>query len=695
MLPLTNRIESRKRRRGSDGNSGRLPKRGKYACTACRRSKSKCDGESPCRRCQLNGISCVFAKTGSENLTAALVSLERISRFEEQYVAMQSNMTAMVSSLNQILSILQTRGGASFIPSNVAPTTMEHNLHRERVQTFPPLPGFAPPPRIYGSYGIVPSTTPSDDEDGIPLPSLALNAPIEALQGLANAALARSELTTSRKSTQAKPAPAFPHVVEKGLVTDSEARELYHIFFAGCHLFIPVFDPTYDTYESLMARTPWTFDAILAIASKIRSGSGPMTPTFHACLAEAQGIARSSLFGPVVRKEAVQGMLLLAAWSTNAWLPSGHAVHMALDLGLHHALEKLANTSKTRSKDEERDLVISARIWLCVYWFSHQMNLRTGRPVVLRQENLIRHCRILLSHPMVSPTDLRLVAQVELISQKTEIYETLAPLKGRINDNTLAFIKEANVGLDDWFQDFDGLHHLIKDEHSLLRNFLAGELHFTKLWLVCVALMGVNCSTMSFQQREVAFQAKEAAMDFIQIFLTRECRAALRYAAHDTLMITAFSGVFLLKMVNLFPAELDAFAITSEVITLVEHLSSIAAERYALPLRIMLAYLRRKADVRDSILPPILTSLPTSYEKIAVKQSDLNFFVTPAFTMEELGFLPPRSGSVIAHSSVPTWLQEKSLTDLGLPANGLDGIFIEVRGADGWTGDFLATPDAW
>ncbi len=126
---------------------------------------------------------------------------------------MQSNMTAMVSSLNQILSILQTRGGASFIPSNVAPTTMEHNLHRERVQTFPPLPGFAPPvsqltimsivltpfqPRIYGSYGIVPSTTPSDDEDGIPLSSLALNAPIEALQGLANAALARSELTTSR-----------------------------------------------------------------------------------------------------------------------------------------------------------------------------------------------------------------------------------------------------------------------------------------------------------------------------------------------------------------------------------------------------------------------------------------------------------------------------------------------------------------
>lgn len=51
-------------------------------------------------------------------------------------------------------------------------------------------------------------------------------------------------------------------------------------------------------------------------------------------------------------------MLLLAAWSTNGWLPSGHAMRMALDLGLHRALEKLAdsNNAKRRSDEEERDL---------------------------------------------------------------------------------------------------------------------------------------------------------------------------------------------------------------------------------------------------------------------------------------------------------------------------------------------------
>jgi len=47
---------------------------------------------------------------------------------------------------------------------------------------------------------------------------------------------------------------------------------------------------------------------------------------------------------------------------------------MALDLGLHKALEKLAETSpvRARSQEEERGLVVSARIWLCLYWFDHQ-----------------------------------------------------------------------------------------------------------------------------------------------------------------------------------------------------------------------------------------------------------------------------------------------------------------------------------
>lgn len=50
-----------------------------------------------------------------------------------------------------------------------------------------------------------------------------------------------------------------------------------------------------------------------------------------------------------------------------------------------------------------------------------RMSLGTGRPIVLRDETSIKNCRLLLSHPMASPTDVRLISQVELIMQKSEL----------------------------------------------------------------------------------------------------------------------------------------------------------------------------------------------------------------------------------------------------------------------------------
>ncbi|TFY68274.1 hypothetical protein EVJ58_g1119 [Rhodofomes roseus] len=529
-------------------------------------------------------------------------------------------------------------------------------------------------PHKYATYGIVPSTAPSsDDESEDTLPRATLNAPIEALQGLANAAAEAAAAPSAspprmKKRKKAEPTPrnAFPHVVEKGLVSDSEARELFHIFFSGCHYFIPCFDPTYDTYDALQERTPWTFDAMLAIASKIRSGTGPLSSTFYKCLEEAQGIARSTLFGPVVRKEAVQGMLLLAAWSTNGWLPSGHAMRMALDLGLHRALEKLADpeSSKKRTEEEERNLVVSARIWLCLYWFDHQMSLGTGRPVVLRDESSIKHCRLLFTHPMASVTDVRLISQVELIAQKTQIYETLSPLNGQVNHNTLAFIRRANIALDKWWQDCDELHRATMDEDALPRKILAGELHYAKLWLVCVALRGTSWDKMPFEQRELAFQAKDAASACLSNLLNSPTyRAALRYAVHDSLVTAAFSGLFLLKMANLYPAELDLAAITMQVEQLAELLSEVAAERYALTLRVMLASLKRKLGLGTGP-----SAMPGGQDMMAPPA-----FIDPAimpqlqFTVEELGMLPgslPNDRAMFSPSAIPVWLQEQASPDV-------------------------------
>lgn len=61
-------------------------------------------------------------------------------------------------------------------------------------------------------------------------------------------------------------------------------------------------------------------------------------------------------------------------------------------------------------------------------------------------------------------------------------------------------------------------------------------------------------------------------------------RGALRYAIHDSLVTAAFSGLFLLKVANLFPSEVDLAGITVQVEQLAQLLTDVAAERYVSPL---------------------------------------------------------------------------------------------------------------
>lgn len=119
---------------------------------------------------------------------------------------------------------------------------------------YPKLPGFKPPPHRFAQYGlVVPSTAASsEDESEDTLPRSHLNAPIEALQALANAAdsvaqenavlgastgqpgflspprVLQNQLKLGkRKHAEPTPRNAFPDVMTKGLVQESEARELW------------------------------------------------------------------------------------------------------------------------------------------------------------------------------------------------------------------------------------------------------------------------------------------------------------------------------------------------------------------------------------------------------------------------------------------------------------------------------------
>ena len=257
------------------------------------------------------------------------------------------------------------------------------------------------------------------------------------------------------------------------------------------------------------------------------------------------------------------------------------------------------------------------------------------------------------------------------------------------------------------------------DEDSLPRIILAGELHYAKLWLVCVALRGVSWDKMPFEQRELAFQGKDAASNCLSNLLNSPTyRAALRYAVHDSLVTAAFSALFLLKMAHLFPADLDLCSITGQVEQLAQLLSDVAAERYAITLRVMLANLRRKIglvpnnNVHGAQPAPNVTGGPSLPGSAAGELTPENLLVatgpfqtatpgtagqapvTGPFTVEELGFNWPAGWGSISPSNLPVWIQEQSFTDLGLPANGSDSVFLQLGNPNGWSGAFPQMPEA-
>ncbi|KAG7529494.1 hypothetical protein FFLO_05601 [Filobasidium floriforme] len=779
--------ETRKKGKERPGR-GKGMRRGARACTNCRRGKNRCEGDHPCNRCAAQNLECVFAKpppkVGNSNSNSLQQQFMHIESSVNHLAASQNQMQ---STLSQILSALsQNQMNNQHVPqlnypqhspsqndgmgTSQSSLSMQHHASRNmsgadmdedgfawpdppvpkapiakmeednmeedvKPKEFPKLPGFKPPPHRYANYGLVVSSTAasSDDESEDTLPRSSLNAPIEALHQLANAAdqaakenakleaenrqqgflspprVLQNQLKFKRmKKPDPAPRNAFPDVVTKGLVSPEEARELWDIFFSGCHYFIPVFDPSYDEFESFVQRTPFSFDGMLAVAAKIRAGAGPLGRTHTRCLEEAQGIARSTLFGPVVRKEAVMAVLILASWSQDPWLPSGHALRMGLDMNLHKALEKLGEDvgtfggGKARTEAEERDLVVSARIWLNCYLNDHTVSLGTGRPLMLRDDESVRNARQLLTHPMASETDVRLVACVELMSHKVRVWTHLHPLRGRIDTTTIDFVRRVSNDLLAWHAEWRTRHLQKHEEESVLVKLLDAELYYAQLWTACVALRGCNWDKLNLDQRELAFGAKDAALKCLSAYKSSSLRHYLKYAVHETMVQASFAAVFLLKIAILFPTQVTAKFISTEVADLANLMSECAAERYALTLRLMLRSFRRKMGettmapgtprtmANGQVAGPSVDGMIPGHRGLESLLSMDGDSAVDFSILDDLGpFNWPEDG--FSPSNLPQWITEGNVMDLGLPYDGSDSIFLPPELAN----MFLPAPTSW
>lgn len=510
---------------------------------------------------------------------------------------------------------------------------------------------------------------------------------------------------------QGAPDHAFPDVVTKEIISEQEARDLFAIFYRGCSTFLPVFDMAVDTYDALHARSPFCVNTICMVAARVRDGGE--SETYQKCRTEVEEISRHTLFSPVARQEAVQAMVLVSGWSSNGWLPGGHAVRMGLEIGMHKAwprLFKRMRAGKISVSQEERQLVISARTWFVLFLFEHQISFGTGRPAILREDDSIAQCRMILQHPLSIQDDMRLVSMVELMVIREQIHDRLAPYEGPVDDRVYKVLHQAESDFRAWYEEWDHMFSQKYEDAAFYRQSLQIQRDFGELYHNATALRGVrgpeDVVRMPPEQKLVAQRAiKLARRGLDNCIRSVTYREGLKYAVHFTHVSATFAASFLIRLARLFPQECDPNAIMSTVEDLVHLLSNIPAGRYARSLRLMLRSARRRrvlpprpaGPVDRAGNPPVLfgTSPQGSYldnnspqqfmgaspgthgDSSVSPHTAFNIMASNGMVGPGQEFDPYLQGFELAPGQeVPVWLSESSLGDAALSQFGLEAFVI-------------------
>lgn len=128
---------------------------------------------------------------------------------------------------------------------------------------------------------------------------------------------------------------------------------------------MPIFCESTDTFDSVLSRSPFLFDAIVSIGCRAEEGVGS---TMHHRL---QSRLREHLTNILIDTtapslEIVQAITVMAGYSENGFVMIALALRFALQLGLSNALDQLMAKPLHRTGEvepENRELYRLTRVW--------------------------------------------------------------------------------------------------------------------------------------------------------------------------------------------------------------------------------------------------------------------------------------------------------------------------------------------
>ncbi|KAB8207034.1 hypothetical protein BDV34DRAFT_211911 [Aspergillus parasiticus] len=200
-------------------------------------------------------------------------------------------------------------------------------------------------------------------------------------------------------------------IVTRGIVSEERARVMYERFMGGSKNFLPLFDPIRDTFDSIRSRSVFVFTVIIYLASRAVTDLRSDTHLQRVLQDEAQRLAEDGFFERPTKLEAVQGMILLAAYSEKTWFSTALILRTALDSGLEKSLDTLLSQenvprSSLTASMADRQLVWQTRTWLISFTLELDVASGTGRKSRIAEVDIMK-LRKFLEYPLSLPCDMR------------------------------------------------------------------------------------------------------------------------------------------------------------------------------------------------------------------------------------------------------------------------------------------------
>ena len=141
----------------------------------------------------------------------------------------------------------------------------------------------------------------------------------------------RLDFRRSRRSHFTTKVGRAPDFVSVGLITLEQADRYFSTFFYGCDHYVPVFDPSFDTVQSVQQRSSLLFGAICTVGCRVVCGTESSQwrlLNFH--LKRMLGGVMSASGETIL--ETVQALLVRACYSADRSLPVASATRLAIDM---------------------------------------------------------------------------------------------------------------------------------------------------------------------------------------------------------------------------------------------------------------------------------------------------------------------------------------------------------------------------